>query len=55
MSIDMAGVSELDTSPIKVLRNRVQSSMEIMRNHMISNEVIRHKKKSDRSILEEDR
>ena len=26
--------------------------MEIMRNHVISNGVIRHKKKLDRSILE---
>jgi len=29
--------------------------MEIMRNHMISNGVIRHKKKLGKSILEENR
>ena len=29
--------------------------MEIMRNHVISNGVIRHEKELDRSILEKDR
>ena len=39
----------------KVLENRVQSSIEIMRNYVISNEVIRHEKKPGRSILEKDK
>jgi len=39
----------------KVLENQVWSSMEIIRNHMISNGVIRHKKELGKSILEENR
>jgi len=37
----------------KVLRNKVQSSIEIIRNYVISNEVIGHKKKLGRSVLKE--
>jgi len=38
----------------KVLGNRVQSSMEIMRSYVIINRVIRHGKKLNRSIPEKD-
>ena len=37
----------------KVLGNQVQSSIEIIRSHIISNRVIEYEKKPDRSVLEE--
>ena len=39
----------------KILENRVQSSIEIMRNYVISNGVIRHERKPGRSIPEKDK
>ena len=39
----------------KVLENRVQSSIEIIRNYVISNGVIRHERKLGRSIPEKDK
>jgi len=39
----------------KVLRNGVQSFMEIIRNYVIINGVIRYKKKLGRSVPEENK
>jgi len=40
---------------IQVLGNRVQSSMEIIRNYVISNRVIKYKKEPGSSILEKNK